>query len=306
MGTSLSFKDIQNASSSTVNLREKGTTIVNNYVAGKIRPAVDAVDKAKQTANNLAGSAAALVRKTDNDILKNVNYGNEGRSVPVKKELLETVEPGYSGTPEADDTKFGYKVRLFAVRDFPSGERVVFDVSPTLSESRTVEYNQVAPVHMPGSIQIYKRTGSRTFSLGAKLISRNTSQATNNIQILQLLRGWCMPYFGIADRGSEGQLGSDATSMLGAPPDVLYLFAYSAGTGGDDRTGDPVNLKKVPVVITNLSFDYPEDVDYIATASGEPFPVKMDVKLDLLETHSPASYEEFSLMDFKLGKLAQF
>lgn len=305
----MSFKDVTGSVLNKAN--DKATETARTYVASKAQPLID-------TANNIAGRANNLARKADNDIIKNVNYGNEGRSVPTERvssyygnegrsvpfEKVHVPAPADSGTPEVDDTKFGYKVRLFAARNFPSGERVVFEVSPTLSESRAVEYNQVAPVHMPGSIQIYKRTGARTFSLNAKLVSRNVSQATQNIKDLQQLRGWCMPYFGVADIGVSPV--TDSTSMLGAPPDVLYLFAYSAGTGKDTRTGDPVNLKKIPVVITNLSFSYPDAVDYITTTTGEPFPVIMEVTVELLETHSPYQYETFSLADFKVGKLAHF
>lgn len=219
--------------------------------------------------------------------------------------------------------QFGYKVRLHAVRGYPSREgTVVFDVSPTLSESRSVEYAGVTPVHMPGSIQVYKKTNSRTFSLTAKLISRNQEQATTNMRYLQLLRGWTMPYFGLRSQfdgptppNARGGIpptidNNDRSSMLGAPPDVLYLFAYSSSMGADaDRSGSGgrVNLKKLPVVITSLNITYPEDVDYIPVKeTGEPFPVRMEVSVELTETHSPRGYEDFSLSMFKQGLLTQF
>lgn len=235
-------------------------------------------------------------------------YGNEGRSVPTLKSLATPASTSASGsTNDEEQGRFGYKVRLFAVRGFPS-ERVIFEVSPTVSESRSVEYSPVSPVHMPGSIQVYKRTGSRSFSIGAKFVSRNIAQATQNMQYLQTLRGWTMPYFGLRTHLDATLQNKDTGPMLGAPPDVLYLYAYSDASGANnDRDGAfQTNLKKIPVVITNLSFDYPEDVDYIPTASGDPFPVKMEVKIDLAETHSPKGYEEFSLSLFKQGKLVQF
>lgn len=234
---------------------------------------------------------------------------------------------------EEDQGKFGYKVRLFAVRRFPQ-EYVIFEASPVLSESRTVDYTAVTPVHMPGSIQMYKRTNSRTFSLTAKLISRNQEQATQNMRYLQLLRGWTMPYFGERsavdditradgrvyggfDPNAPNPVGGNTTSlkpstgMLGAPPDVLYLYAYSNSTAAHrdrlNKDEGQINIKKLPVVITSLNFDYPDDVDYIpATTTGEPFPSKMDVRIELAETHSPKQYEEFSLSMFKRGQLVHF
>lgn len=289
-----------------------------DVMGAKVNPVV-------QKALSIPNDAAAVIKKA-NDALQNYgnegrsvpvpivsqNYGNEGRSVPVPKLLINDENNSTSAIPNIDEsmTADGYRVRLYAVRNFPQGERVIFDVTPTLSESRTVEYATVAPIHLPGSIQIYKRTGARTFSLGAKLVSRNQAQATENIRRLQLLRGWCMPYFGISDRSNERGHNKDA--MLGAPPDVLYLYAYSSGSGGSNRAGTGaigINLKKIPVVITGMNLDYPEDCDYIPTADGDPFPVKMEVKLDLLETHSPGGengYETFSLTDFKNGRLVQF
>jgi hypothetical protein len=222
---------------------------------------------------------------------------------------------------DLDMGKFGYKVRLFAVRRFPT-EHVIFEVSPVLSEARNVEYAAVTPVHMPGSIQIYKRTNARTFSLTAKFISRNRAQATQNMKYLQLLRGWTMPYFGLRSAtddvtrsdgtivGTETRIDPNS-GMLGAPPDVLYLYAYSNSERASIDRSDPVqgyiNIKKLPVVITSLSFDYPDDVDYIPViGTGEPFPTKMDVRMELAETHSPKQYENFSLSMFKRGQLVHF
>lgn len=104
--------------------------------------------------------------------------------------------------------------------------------------------------------------------------------------------------------------------LLGAPPDVLYLYAYSSdansGSGQDRPTAYGTNINKVPVVITSLDLSYPDDVDYIPTYSNidprksEPFPVKMDVEISLTETHSPREYERFDLMKFKRGILTNF
>lgn len=105
--------------------------------------------------------------------------------------------------------------------------------------------------------------------------------------------------------------------LLGAPPDVLYLYAYSSmSNSGTHESGRPnkygVNINKVPVVITSLNITYPDDVDYIPTESSgnpresEPFPVKMDVSITLVETHSPREYERFDLLKFKQGQLVNF
>jgi hypothetical protein len=98
---------------------------------------------------------------------------------------------------------------------------------------------------------------------------------------------------------------STGFELLGAPPEVLYLYAYSA-TNTDRSSTAFVNINRIPVVLTNLDITWPDDVDYIPTLWGEPFPVKMDVSIALAETHSPKEFEQFSLAKFKVGQLDYF
>jgi hypothetical protein len=224
---------------------------------------------------------------------------------------------------------------------------VSFDVTPAFSESGSVDYSAITPIHMPGGIQVYKKTNSRTFTIGAKLISRTVAEATQNLVYLQTLRAWRMPYFGSRSssrnrtqpqqssdtdqrvteaqrtKNAQARINAAKVELLGAPPPVLYLYAYSTSDNSGDKNGRSqslygVNINRVPVVLTELSIVYPEDVDYLPTfnkvANGspivdknsEPFPVKMDVNITLVETHSPAEYEKFSLQKYKMGQLVNF
>ena len=245
-----------------------------------------------------------------------------------------------------------YKVRLISVASFmstsSSREQVIFEATPKFSESREAEYAPITPVHMPGSIQVYRNTKSRTFSIGARLISRTSEEATKNMRSLQILRKWMLPYFGSTstlsydsqqtrNSAKTNQIranqatGTDdtrvltndeamelrqaqmqtGTEMLGAPPDVLYLYAYSTSKNDGTSAGRPavygVNINRIPVVMTSLNITYPDDVDYLPTlADGEPFPIKMDVDITLVETHSPREYERFDLLKYKSGVLVNF
>lgn len=250
-----------------------------------------------------------------------------------------------------------YKVRLVPIASLTYGadpatiraSQVAFDVTPSFSETGSVEYEQVSPVHMPGAMQSYKRTNSRTFEIGAHFISRNVADALKNMQYLQRLRAWRMPYFGATDTLSssnkQARLSSSGTptdsysgsnedrrdanaqkrvqasgvQLRGAPPDVLYLYAYS-NSSIDGRTNatnifSPVNINRVPVVVTNIGITYPEDVDYIPVYdpsrggpndATQPFPIKMDVTISLVETHSPSEFERFDLLAYKNGNLGNF
>lgn len=256
---------------------------------------------------------------------------------------LPIVSTPFNGSGEAID----FKARLVSVLDMSQNapgeiKQVVFKVTPVISESRTAEYSPVQPLHMPGGIQIYKSTSSRTYEVTAHFVSRNVNDALNNMKDLQILRSWLLPFFGNSNTNISGknnispidsnglntqtaekqfaasantiQSGVDKTAginLLGAPPEVLYLYGYSSQQN-DDRSGSPgVNINRIPVVMTSLSFSYPENVDYIPvqitpTAKTEPFPVKMDISMSLVETHSPVEYEQFSLLAFKSGSLKNF
>lgn len=272
------------------NLKQTATTALNS-----------AVQQAQQTASNYVGDAISKVPI----------IGQVASLTGINK---------ITGTVAVPDTSSvdNYKVKLISTtslrNDLPSQiGRVVFEATPTFNEDRAVEYTAVSPIHMPGSVQVYKRTNARTFSIAAPLISRTREEATENMAKLQTLRGWTMPYFGAASSTggySTTNTGTTANArtaseMLGAPPDVLYLYAYSSTSS---RNKGHVNINRVPVVISQLGIIYPEDVDYIPTfyANKEPMPSKMTVNLTLLETHSPYEYEQFSLFEFRKGTLQHF
>jgi hypothetical protein len=204
-----------------------------------------------------------------------------------------------------------YWVRLVSARD--SSRNVVFNTMPIVSEAGNVNYQQISPTHMPGSYQVYENTSSRTYDLSdIKLISRNSVEARENLIRLNQLRAWRFPYFGNPDAVVVGgniteDQASELRDYLGAPPEVLYLSAYSS----NETRG---NIFKIPTVMSNLSITYPNDVDYIPTAKvgsadmiGDvPFPVIMTIGITLTEQHSADEYERFNLIAFKNGQLTNF
>lgn len=200
----------------------------------------------------------------------------------------------------ANESYFNHRVRLVSVRQ--ESIRVEFKVTPTFTESRSVDYTAVTPIHMPGSIQVYKNTTSRTFSIGATLVSRSPNEAYENMKILQTLRTWTLPYFGQSHGLSESERAArtrnlpdtaaggeqprnlteaeiaerkqqqiqEGVNLLGAPPMVLYLYAHSSSENNQRGTIPilRVNINRIPVVIANLSIVYPNDVDYFPASSG--------------------------------------
>lgn len=197
----------------------------------------------------------------------------------------------------------------------PPREQVIFEATPEFTESRTVNYRNIDPVHAPGAIYMYAMTNARTFSVQAKLVSRSVNEATRNLAYIQYLRTWSMPVFGTVNQ----QTAAPGEGILGAPPALLLLTAYSQGNPGaqavtatvPDTTGSPVpaignNIYQVPVIITGLDIPYPSDVDYIPTINNIPVPTVVTVSVSLVEAHSPRAYSKFSLQDFKAGNLLYF
>lgn len=244
-----------------------------------------------------------------------------------------------------------YKVRLEEATAYPESRagsrnprltRVIFDVTPDLVESGTVEYKTMQPVHMPGQIFVYGSSNSRTFQLSnVRLISRTVDEATKNMEILWTLRGWRMPYFGDSStlgannitarnniasirraarngnltpsqqRRIDLQKKSIGQELLGKPPQVLKISAYSnpgdITVEGARRTrSHPTHINNIPVVITSLTIPYPSDVDYIPTKDNQPMPRIMALDIALTETQAPRQLEQFRLQDYRRGILDGF
>lgn len=212
---------------------------------------------------------------------------------------------------------------------------VVFDVPPTIVESGSVDYEAIQITQGPVSFQSYRGTPARTFSMSdIKLISRTPKEARDNIQRINLLRSWRMPYFGQEALG-EGEAaqffkgavgkqsplerltngGNTLKTRLGAPPEILYFSAYSqSSTEGVAKPHYRGNIRRVPVVLSSLSITYPNDVAYIPTAKrgeidalgGVPFPTIMTISVELIESHSPGEINTFNLAKYANGVLDGF
>jgi hypothetical protein len=170
---------------------------------------------------------------------------------------------------------------------------IEFMVLPEIVENRTVSYDAVAPAQFGGAFQKYKGTESVQWTVNATFIARNTAEATQNLQYINWLRGWTMPFYGnkILSSGTPGY-----PSRLGAPPPVLIFEGLRRAMIGP-----------VPVVITSLQWNWPRDVDYIPAISPDgtedrvPFPTVIQVAIQLLESFSTDQFNNFDLDQYFLG-----
>lgn len=182
-----------------------------------------------------------------------------------------------------------YKVMIWQDDDGGNGPfRFVFEVMPRIDETRSVDYEQVIPVHHPGAIQKYRSTSNRSWRIAGRLMSRTAEEASVNMKMLNLVRAWMMPYYG------EGTANSTVGSKLGAPPPVLHFKAYG------DRMIGPVRC-----VLKDANWSFDNTLDYITTLEGNPFPVLLEINISLEEAWSPSEFSGFNLELFKQGILGE-
>ena len=141
--------------------------------------------------------------------------------------------------------------------DFLGG--VKFDLSPVIGETRSAEYVD-AGLPFPIGLVVYRLTNNRKFTISAKFVSRNIGEAKCNYFYVNNLRSWLVPD------------PTNNKSRLSVPP-ILRLNGYKN------------QFYNIPVVMTDLNINYPEDVDYVETELAM-VPIIQNVEMSLLETHS--------------------
>lgn len=269
----------------------------------------EVVDKAKQTFGAISDTFSQLTAKKVPSVTsiapvlkpelynaKNISFG-EDPSSNLTASGTKSLEPN-------DPSRTDYLVSLTEVKD--KTQYVVFEVMPDIQEQRQVQYETVAPPQFPGAFQKYRGTDSVQWTIQAKLVARNSKEASMNLLYISRLRGWTMPFFG----------QKTPESLLGAPPPVLTLRGYSKHLVGP-----------IPVVLTGLSWSWPKEVDYVQAINPEafkgmlgksieeidsiitansdlvPFPAVMDISISLVESLSTSQFNNFDLVAYYNGDM---
>lgn len=195
----------------------------------------------------------------------------------------------------ADDQQNKFKLRLQGVI---SNQIVGFNTLPAIFETNTAAYETLSPAHMIGDFHVYSKSPSRAFEVNdIKLVSRNQQEARANLERVLKMRGWTKSYFG----DTSGPMSTELMNWLGSPPEVLLFSCLGY-------------FNKIPVVLETMNVNFPNDCDYIPTASngenddlgGIPFPLLTNLSFKLLEQHSAAEYEQFNLNSYRTGTLPSF
>lgn len=232
--------------------------------------------------------------QTVTDIQKNVNVQSLSNASPASE--LNSQQQFAKSDSEGLTNKL--RVRLVPINDPNDPVGVTFLASPTISENRAATWDSIQVVHHPGEILAYKTTTSRTWEITeAKLISRTSKEAAQNLALLNKIRSWVMPYYGY---GTEKSL----KNKLGSPPSILTFSGYGSA-----------NIGPVPVVLISYGFNYQSDMEMIPCdewkdSSGEimitkgtPFPIISSITLSLKECFSPREFSSFDIVAYKTGDL---
>lgn len=236
-------------------------------------------------------SKGIQLTQDDTDVYATDAATGEPLSESLQKRSDMKVDPsiGSSGNQPQDDKTIRQRVKISQLPKVGQIQEVEFLNMPTIQETRDVQYKPADIAHHPGEILKYVNTGARSWTIAVKLTSRNISEATLNLNYINVIRSWMMPFYG------TGNSDPNLQQYLGAPPPILTLSAYGAQMIGP-----------VPCVLTNYSWTFPNDCDYIPAgdpAEYSPFPVILDINLTLKESFSPAEYSSFDLSSYKEGNM---
>jgi hypothetical protein len=166
---------------------------------------------------------------------------------------------------------------------------VRFFVTPEISEARTINYQEISEIRQPGGILIYIGTQLRTYQINARMVSRSQEEADLAYIYTQRLKAWTTPNKDAGGPVAEGAGGATA-------PEILKLYGYGGASGGQ--------LRGVPVVITSLNIDFPNNVSYLKTTNGKAdVPIVQNISISLKEARSVDDLEKFNIYSFRSGEL---
>lgn len=116
---------------------------------------------------------------------------------------------------------------------------LIFPYTPTINDTATVNYDTYEPIHGNQNYSAFKNRSSKEISVIGTFTTMNQNEAATNLSYLHFLRTVTQMYFGSGEN-------------RGTPPPVLLFSAYGSAI-----------FNKVPVIITNYTFEMPADVDYV-------------------------------------------
>lgn len=254
-----------------VNTTDPNNPASSDRVREATEPSLENVDEAEQSSDSeesIAQRRAAAIQQAET--FENQYAAMFG--IDDKKVYLTGIAEEEIGSTEGNTSMTG---------------TVPFDVQPVVSESGSALYTEVSDIRQAGSIMIYMGSPGREFSINAVFVSRSQKDAEINRKHVQLLRSWRLP---------EKVSGDFAVRS----PSRLRLTGFGKWLGSTTSI-----TKGIPVRMTSLNIDMPDDTDYIMTKGTNFFvPIIWKVNMTLKETRSVNELKEFDIINFRTGNFS--
>lgn len=167
---------------------------------------------------------------------------------------------------------------------------LVWQTTPQIFLSGTAEYNAEQGQGMNYPVQTFGKSTPPEIPVAADFFATNNYEARYLLAVLTFIKVATKGFFG--DRAV-------INSEYGTPPPVM-LFEYLGEHG----------FNKIPVVISNYTIQYPDDVDYVPVTFGDEVtyvPSRSNIMLNLSTAYTPHRVRRnFSMHNVANGTLPGF
>ena len=197
----------------------------------------------------------------DQDILKHTTEQRVRIRVPPK--YLVKYTSGSDFAELGDDNGFG---------------GIIFPYTPTISYGVKADWSEIKPLHSNFTIPFYQRSSVGEITITGKFTVENNKDAQVYLSTVHLLKALTKMRFGGATNG-------DADS--GAPPPICRLHAFG-----------PHMLSNVPVAITGVRIELPNDVDYYSMNGTNAIPTISSLAVTCIPVYSRKEMQNFSVTKY--------
>ena len=160
---------------------------------------------------------------------------------------------------------------------------MIFPYSPTINAVHAAEYDAQGLTHTNFTQYSYARSNADTLQVVGEFTAETQEEVRYLLACIHFLKSATKMFYGRDEN-------------RGTPPPVLRFSAY-----GENM------YHSLPVVLTNTTFDFPNDVDYISVrqpgGSISDVPTRMQLNMALNVVHSRTRTLDFSLKAYASGRL---
>jgi hypothetical protein len=158
---------------------------------------------------------------------------------------------------------------------------VLFPYTPVITMGHKAHYEMENLLQTNYTTPYYTHSNTDGIGIQARFTAQNPTEAAYILAMMTFFRTATKMFYG-------------ASQNKGTPPPILFLDGYGQNI-----------LDHIPVVVTDFSYNLPNDVNYITTTEyggrHNKVPVDLNVTLNLLPTYSRNKLSKFNLTEFANG-----